>query len=130
MRKRGKYKIVKQNSGWFKKGSEPHNKGENFVHSGSFKAGHEAYSGIEKTQFKSKPWTFKGTISECKALHHWVNKEKGKAYECLFSSIECRGGYQWANKSGHYKKEISDYIPLCAKHHFDYDKGGVNINYA
>jgi hypothetical protein len=91
-------------------------KGVRFNPSGEFKTGEGKH--------------FIGTTPEYKQLHYWVNKIKGKAYFCMFSSIDCRGGYGWANVSGEYKKDTSDYISLCDKHHFEYDRNKRSIVYA
>lgn len=54
------------------------------------------------------------------SLHTWVQRQLGKAKEC----IECSSNknVQWANKSHEYKRDITDWISLCKKCHCRYDK--------
>ena len=73
--------------------------------------------------FYSAEKSFLGSREEYMALHHWVRKNLGKPTECS----SCRKTFsgkkiQWANKSGEYKKYPCDWLRLCAKCHFIYDK--------
>ena len=65
---------------------------------------------------------WKGTLTEYKKLHNWVNKYLGKPNICEICG-EYKIGHKihWANKSGKYKKEAGDWIRLCAKCHYKYD---------
>lgn len=55
-------------------------------------------------------------------LHRWVYKMLGKPMECeLCNSTESKR-FEWANKSHKYKRDINDWIRLCAKCHKFYDK--------
>jgi hypothetical protein len=58
------------------------------------------------------------------ALHHWVNKYKGKATKCEHcgSTGGHTRGCHWANVSGEYHRDIADYISLCASCHKKYDQ--------
>jgi len=124
MPKRGKgtYNIVKINSGWFekgfsynedggfRKGKDPWNKGTKGLcipNSGSFQKG-------------MTPTTWKGDDVGYHALHRWVSNHKGKASMCQHCGSE--ENVQWANKSHEYKRELDDFIELCAKCHKTYDK--------
>jgi hypothetical protein len=56
-------------------------------------------------------------------LHEWVRRQKGKPIECEFClRTEEETRMEWANISGKYKREIDDYMALCAKCHRNYDK--------
>lgn len=55
-------------------------------------------------------------------IHSWVRRMKGEAKICEFCKSE--ENVQWANKSRLYKREISDWIELCAKCHYIYDNKG------
>jgi len=94
-----------------KVGKEPWNKGLTGLqkgNSGSFTGG--------KTS-----WT--GTISEYKSLHYWVSKYLGKPCVCeKCGDVEQGKKIHWANKSGEYKKEKGDWVRLCAKCHYQFDK--------
>lgn len=79
----------------------------------------------EKTEFKKVGVVFEGTQSEYKKLHLWVYKNLGKptlCNNCIKNTIINTTNIQWANKSHEYKKELDDWIQLCPKCHFKYDK--------
>lgn len=73
--------------------------------------------------FASGKIAWRGTIEDYKALHHWVGKYLGKPEICSSCGKIKKGrGMHWANKSGKYKKEGSDWLRLCAKCHYKFDK--------
>jgi len=86
----------------FKKGHIPANKGKRQPN----------FSGLNHPNWK-------GDEVGYHALHAWVNRHKGKATICA----ECNSvkNVMWANKSHKYKRDLSDFIPLCAKCHRNYD---------
>jgi hypothetical protein len=66
---------------------------------------------------------WKGTIKEYKSLHHWIGKYLGKPNICNnCKRIETGKRIHWANKSGKYIRDSSDWIRLCAKCHYKFDK--------
>lgn len=58
------------------------------------------------------------------ALHDWVKRKLGTPMQCSV----CGGVYKnpkqmnWANKSKKYKRNINDWVRLCKKCHFQFDK--------
>jgi hypothetical protein len=58
------------------------------------------------------------------ALHAWVNRKLGKPTKCSFCGRDgLKGSYiHWANISGKYKRDLFDWIRLCAKCHYSYDR--------
>ena len=46
-------------------------------------------------------------------LHLWVNRQLGKADRCDNDSSHTTTRFHWANISGDYKKDLSDWRPLC-----------------
>lgn len=62
---------------------------------------------------------WKGDDAGYSALHKWLYKQLSKRGICS----ECdRSGYtEWANKSHHYKRDISDWLELCKSCHNNYD---------
>ena len=57
------------------------------------------------------------------ALHDWIKKQKGIATHCEL--ISCEGistNYQWANISGLYLRELTDWMQLCISCHVKFDK--------
>jgi len=69
---------------------------------------------------------WKGDFVGYSALHHWINRTAGKAKECSFDTEHEVKRYHWANISGSYLRDISDYTSLCPKCHKQYDliRGG------
>lgn len=55
------------------------------------------------------------------ALHAWVYRKLGKPTHCLACKIQGKK-YQWANISGNYKRELSDWFSLCRPCHYQHDK--------
>jgi len=39
-----------------------------------------------------------------------------------------RARYEWANISGEYKRDVSDYIQLCPSCHRKFDMGKITLN--
>lgn len=58
------------------------------------------------------------------ALHTWVRKWKGKPIKCEHCGNDGlrQRQYHWANKSHLYKRDLTDWISLCARCHKAYDK--------
>lgn len=97
--KRKPYNIRADNKGWFGK-RDPWNKG---IKSGQI------------------PGNFKGDSVGYDALHDWVSRHKGKATKCEHCG-KTDGRIEWANKSHDYLRDLNDWIPLCKKCHFAFDK--------
>ena len=53
-------------------------------------------------------------------LHTWVESKKGKPKKCCFCKKET-GRFHWANISGLYLDNLSDWMELCVSCHFKYD---------
>lgn len=61
-----------------------------------------------------------------RAIHTWINKYYGKANECI--NKKCLGisnKFEWANISGKYIRDRSDWMKLCKSCHMNFD----NKNY-
>lgn len=56
------------------------------------------------------------------ALHSWVEKHLGKPRKCEFCGSENAKKFDWSNKSGLYKRNLTDWQRLCVSCHFKYDK--------
>ncbi len=63
---------------------------------------------------------FIGTRREYKSIHAWMLYHLGSAALC----IKCGSteNVEWANKSRSYKRDLADWIQLCKKCHFNYDR--------
>ena len=65
---------------------------------------------------------WKGNKVKYQALHGWVRRHLGTPQKC--SAKNCSGKskrYDWANKSGKYKRNLRDWIRLCASCHLKMD---------
>lgn len=70
--------------------------------------------------FLSSEVKFKGTLSEYKSLHYKVRKAFGKPKKC--ERCPETENIEWANKSGRYLESRQDWLALCRKCHYKYDK--------
>lgn len=122
-----KYNIKKENKSWFKIGQiswSKRNKGTGVmkVNSGSFKKGEHP---SPKTEFKDgdtlgeKNYKWKGDKVGYFGLHSWIRRALGKAKVCEQCGSDKK--VQWANKSGEYKREETDWLTLCCWCHRKYD---------
>ena len=78
---------------------------------------------LNKTKFKISGRLFKGTPQEYSHIHYWIGTKLGKPSQCEDCGRFAKGKQiDWANKSGEYKQELNDWIRLCKKCHWSYDK--------
>lgn len=72
-------------------------------------------------------WGWKGDKVGYNSLHSWIRKYKGKPIICEHCGKEktTPKSIHWANVSGKYLRDLSDWISLCASCHKKYD----NFNY-
>ena len=70
-----------------------------------------------------KHYLWQGEQVKYRPLHAWVERHKGKPDTCEHCGKKGLKGRQiaWANKSGKYKRILSDWIRLCKKCHGAYD---------
>lgn len=73
---------------------------------------------------KNSEW--KGDRVGYRALHKWVERELGRPTDCKNCGKLGLTGHQihWANISGEYKRDLTDWIRLCT---FCHRKQGVSI---
>lgn len=71
---------------------------------------------------KSNQW--KGDDVGYSGLHYWVYKQLGKPKECENCETIKAKKFEWANISGKYKRDISDWARLCASCHRLFDNTG------
>lgn len=73
-----------------------------------------------KIDEKSSHW--KGNSVGYSGIHKWIKRKLGKPNKCDRCGIEnAVSGYDWANVSGQYKRDITDWIRLCKKCHCAFD---------
>lgn len=54
-------------------------------------------------------------------LHNWVERCLGKPRKCQKCRTTRAKLYDWANVSGRYKRELTDWIRLCRACHIEFD---------
>jgi len=72
---------------------------------------------------EQESWNWKGDKVKYHGLHRWVPKHLGKPTKCEHCKKDGLTGklIHWANKSGEYKRDLNDWLRLCAKCHKKYD---------
>lgn len=98
-KKRGPYKVVKANAGWYPKGVSQH-------------------VGADNPNWQGDEVSYKG-------LHLWVNRNKVKPSACAHCNRMNRR-LEWASKSREYKRDLDDWLALCRSCHLKYDKHDRN----
>lgn len=80
-------------------------------------------SALSKKTRGSKNYAWKGESVSYRGLHQWVRREKGKPIQCSDCGIidYAPKKIQWANIDGKYRRQLSDYIALCASCHKIFD---------
>jgi hypothetical protein len=58
------------------------------------------------------------------ALHKWIARHRGKPSFCESCKTSESKGFEWANISGEYKRDLDDYERLCLSCHRKKDKTG------
>jgi hypothetical protein len=69
-------------------------------------------------------YEWKGEKVGYKSLHKWVASKLGKPMVCEHcKKTFCKGSQiHWANKSGQYLRDVTDWLRLCCKCHQKYEK--------
>ena len=69
----------------------------------------------------SNVYNWKGQGAGYVAIHKWVANKLGKPKYCEHCKTIKAKRYHWANISGEYKRDVSDWQRLCVKCHSQYD---------
>ena len=66
---------------------------------------------------------WKGDNVGYQGLHSWVQRQLGNPTKCEHCDLEDTNSrrFHWANISRKYKRDLKDFIRLCAKCHSKYD---------
>jgi hypothetical protein len=99
------------------------NKGLKGIHlspKSEFKKGQKAWNKGVHLGNRIPHW--KGDRVGYEALHEWVERWGGKKRACELCGTTKAKKYDWSNKSGEYKRDLSDWQRICVKCHFNYDK--------
>jgi hypothetical protein len=92
----------------FKKGTTPWIKGKKGEEYGNIPSGE-----------KHPNW--KGVDAKYGTKHDWVERHFGKPTKCEMCLTTNANKFEWANISGKYKREKSDWIRLCTSCHMKFD---------
>lgn len=114
------YGFQKNNEYGFAKGYKPWNKGLQVGTSGMAGKKHKQESKDKISGERNKNW--KGDKAGHHSIHTWVRTRLGTPQECEHCGTTSANFFDWANKSGEYKREITDWLRLCRKCHSDYDR--------
>ena len=69
-----------------------------------------------------KKVNWKGNAVSYRGLHHWVCRKLGTPCCCELCGTTENRKYHWINKSGEYKRELSDWLRACVPCHSRYDR--------
>lgn len=111
-----KYKIKTENKGWFKNGISSWLLGKKGIHQSpltEFKKGEH---------LEEKHWQWKGDGVGKDALHFWIKRRLVKPSNCDICGKEKI--LDLANKSGKYIRSLDDWLWLCKKCHYWFDRKG------
>ena len=92
-----------------------------------FKKGQRA---SPKTEFKKgenvneKHRLWKGDNVSYSGLHYWIHRKLGMPKICCNCGTIQAKKYEWANISGEYKRDLTDWIRLCKRCHSLKDEVG------
>lgn len=128
-----KYKFVKENKGRFQKGSPGFigfhtqetknklsilNKGKHFSPKTEFTT--------ERTLGEKNGMWAEDNVGYF-ALHQWINRVLGKAKKCSRNNNHHALIYHWANISGLYLRDLSDWEELCPSCNIKEDKKNIKL---
>lgn len=65
---------------------------------------------------------WKGDAAHYKSKHGWINKHFGTPKRCEKCGTNEAPNFDWANKSGRYLRERTDWLRLCRKCHAAFDR--------
>jgi len=123
-----RFKKGETNPGGFKKGIVPWNKGKKIKLSDKAKANIRK---ANKNRVEDKNGMWKGDKVGYFGLHLWKVARSGNPKECEHCGVAGRKNgrnwsIHWANKSGKYLRDLSDWIGLCRRCHSKYDNKIIN----
>lgn len=79
---------------------------------------------IREANTGNKSHLWKGDDVDYRSLHAWIVRWRGQPDTCEHCGDSGLAGHsiQWANIDGKYRRVLEDYIRLCAKCHWHYDR--------
>lgn len=84
----------------------------------------------DKTRGKSIYFNTGITFNESAKIHMWIKSRYGKANHCEndFNHMSKSGRFEWANVTGKYEKDISNFKQLCVPCHRKLDFTDYALN--
>lgn len=81
----------------------------------------------QRTDRKHNLW--KGELASYSAKHHWISRKLGKPTVCEHCNKQDLKGRQihWANISGEYRRDTTDWIRLCTRCHITFDRRNTTL---
>lgn len=80
----------------------------------------EAQKKVDRKGQNNPFW--KGDAVGYHGIHIWIRKQRGRPSYCEHcQKTDEAAKYQWANKSGQYKRDVNDWLRLCLSCHKKYD---------
>lgn len=73
-------------------------------------------------QRREKNPNWKGDNVTLSGIHRWIERNHGKPMKCEECGTTEKKRYDWANISGQYKRDFSDWKRLCRSCHVKFDK--------
>ena len=59
-------------------------------------------------------------------VHKWIYRQMGRPQQCNHCGTTEKRMYHWANVSGDYMRDVTDWVRLCVPCHKRYDLGRCN----
>lgn len=72
---------------------------------------------VKRSNAGSNHGAWKGSSVGYGALHDWVRSRLGRASACENCGVKDAKKYEWANLSGDYLRDLSDWASLCVRCH-------------
>ncbi|OPZ89050.1 MAG: hypothetical protein BWY74_02891 [Firmicutes bacterium ADurb.Bin419] len=89
---------------------------------GQFVKGSKFWEGKKRINFSgNNHFAWKGNEVGYNALHAWIKRVLGSPSFCENCKDSSRKMYHWANLSGEYKRDVSDWKRLCVRCHKNFD---------
>jgi len=77
---------------------------------------------LRQKKFGEEHHLWKGENGSKATKHAWVKSRLGKPNKCEHCGTTSAKKFEWANKSGQYKRDLTDWLRLCTRCHVFYDK--------
>lgn len=73
-------------------------------------------------------WQWKGDNANYRSIHSWIVRKKGKPMKCEHCNLGNLTGRKihWANVDHKYRRNLEDYLRLCALCHKRFDRVGLS----